>query len=86
MEIEGLLTLALSFVLFGVKVFALVDCSVRRSADFERIETLAKQGWIVILAIAVAAHVVRWNPLSLLNLAGTVAAFVYLAQLRASQH
>ena len=86
MEIEGLLSVALSLLLFGVKVFALVDCIVREPAAFERTDTLAKQGWLVILGIAVAAHIVRWNPLSLLNLIGTVAALVYLAQLRGSQH
>jgi hypothetical protein len=86
MEIEALLTLAFSFLLFGTKVFALVDCAVRPAADFERIETLAKQGWLVILGIGLAAHIIRWHPLSLLNLLGTVAALVYLAQLRGSRH
>lgn len=82
--IQNILTLALSAVLFGVKVFALVDCIARDESSFARAETLAKNGWIVILVLAVVAHFVRWNPLSILNLVGTVAALVYLAQLRGS--
>ena len=33
-EIQGLLSLALSVVLFGVKAFALVDCVARKPAQF----------------------------------------------------
>lgn len=80
-----MLGLAASLVLFGVKAFALVDCMVRDAAAFDRADTIAKQGWLVILGLAVAAHVVRWSPLSLLNLAGTVAALVYLVQLRGNR-
>ncbi|HKY56638.1 MAG TPA: DUF2516 family protein [Aeromicrobium sp.] len=82
MEIQGLLSLALSVVLFGVKVFALVDCVARKPHQFVSATQVSKNGWLVILGLAVAAHVVTWNPLGLLNLLGTVAALVYLAQLR----
>lgn len=82
MEIQGLLSLALSVVLFGVKVFALVDCVARKPHEFVSATQVSKNGWLVILGLAVAAHIVAWNPLSLLNLLGTVAALVYLAQLR----
>ena len=54
----------------------------RRSSPY--IETLTKQTWLIILALAVLAHLVSWNPLGLLNLIGTVAALVYLAQVRGS--
>jgi hypothetical protein len=48
---------------------------------------VAKNGWLVILGLSVVAHIVTFdNPLRLLNLAGTLAAFVYLAQVRGSQH
>ena len=82
-EIQGLLSLALSAVLFGVKAFALIDCVARKPHDFVSATQVSKNGWLVILGLTVAAHVVAWNPLSLLNLLGTVAALVYLAQLRA---
>ena len=69
-------------VLFGVKVFALVDCVVRKSQDFVDATQVSKNGWLVILGLAVVAHLVSFSPLGLLNLLGTVAALVYLAQLR----
>ena len=82
-EIQGLLSLALSVVLFGVKLFALVDCVVRKPQDFVDATQVSKNGWLVILGLTVLAHVVSFSPLGLLNLLGTVAALVYLAQLRA---
>lgn len=84
-QVQSVLTLAISLLLFGVKAFALVDCLVRKPTAFDHADTLAKQGWVIILGLAVAAHAVRWNPLGLLNLAGTVAALVYLVQLRGNR-
>jgi hypothetical protein len=84
-EIQTVLMLALSLVLFCVKVFALVDCVIRDPASFEHADTIAKQGWVIILVLAVAAHAVRWSPFGLLNLIGTVAALVYLVQLRGNR-
>jgi hypothetical protein len=86
LEIQDLLTDVLGFVLFAVKAFALVDCAVRKAGDFdfELSSPVSKSGWLVILGLSAVGHLVTWgNPLRLLNLAGTVAALVYLAQLRA---
>jgi hypothetical protein len=83
-EVEGNLLIAVSFILFAIKGFALVDCVARRSSQFEYLETLSKQAWLVVLVLAVLAHLVSWDPLGLLNLVGTVAALVYLAQVRGS--
>ena len=80
---DGLMTV-ISIALFAAKGFALVDCVARPSAKFTYIETLPKQTWLVILVLAALTHVVWWNPLQLLNLAGTVGALVYLAQVRGS--
>ena len=80
---DGLMTV-ISIALFAAKGFALVDCVARPSAKFTYIETLPKQTWLVILVLAVLTHLVWWSPLDLLNLAGTVGALVYLAQVRGS--
>ena len=82
LELQTILSLALSAALFGVKVFALVDCIARDKSAFARADTLAKGGWVIIVILAVLVHVWDWSPLGLLNLAGTLAALVYLAQLR----
>lgn len=84
-EVQSSLMLLLSLVLFVVKAFALVDCVLRDAGRFAVADSLPKNTWLVILGLAVAAHAVFWAPLSLLNLAGTVAALVYLAQLRGSR-
>lgn len=86
-ELQAYLGLALSLVLFGVKVFALVDCVARNPRTFEGTSPVSRNGWLVILGLSVVAHMVTWdNPLRLLSLAGTLAALVYLAQVRGSHH
>ncbi|GAA2084152.1 hypothetical protein GCM10009821_26840 [Aeromicrobium halocynthiae] len=82
LEIQSALSLAITVGLFVVKVFALIDCVRRPRIDFEIRQTLEKNAWLVILGLTVAAHLIFWSPLGLLNLIGTVAALVYLAQLR----
>ena len=83
-EVQGGLLMILSIALFAAKGFALVDCVARRSSQFSALDTLPKQTWLIILGLAVLAHVLFWYPLQLLNLVGTVAALVYLAQVRGS--
>ena len=83
-EMQFGLLMILSIALFATKGFALVDCVVRRPAQFTYLDTLPKRAWLIILVLALAAHLVDWEPLSLLNLIGTVAALVYLAQVRGS--
>ena len=83
-EFQGGLTLVLTIVLFVVKGFALVDCVSRRPSELDSLDTLPKQTWLIILGVSLVAHLVFWYPLSILNLVGTVAALVYLAQVRGS--
>ena len=94
-QLQALLAFALSAVLFGVKVFALVDCIARDKNAFDRAATLSKTLWMAILAVAVifdlryivlAGRIWFGDPISLFGLAGTLAALVYLAQLRGSNH
>jgi hypothetical protein len=82
--IQDSLMFIISIALFAAKGFALVDCVARPSAKFTYIETLPKQTWLIILVLAVLTHLLWWDPLNLLNLAGTVGALVYLAQVRGS--
>lgn len=76
--------LIISILLFIVKCAALVDCVTRSESRFRAIETLPKQTWLILLGLGLVAHLLFWGPLGLLNLAGTVAALVYLAQVRGS--
>jgi hypothetical protein len=83
-EVQGGLLMILSLVLFAAKGFALVDCVARRASQFDALDTLPKQTWLILLGLTVAAHLLFWYPLGILNLLGTVAALVYLAQVRGS--
>jgi uncharacterized membrane protein len=85
-EIQGGLMLILSIALFVAKGFALVDCVARPSPQFVSLDTLSKQTWLIILVLALFAHLLWSQPLAILNLLGTVAALVYLAQVRGSSH
>jgi hypothetical protein len=83
--VQGGISLVLTLVLLVVKGFALVDCIGRSSSSFAARDTpLTKQAWLIILVLALLAHLVFPAPLSLFNLIGTVAALVYLAQVRSS--
>ena len=83
-ELQGGLTLVLTIVLFVIKGFALVDCVSRSPSQIEAAGSLPKQTWLIVLGLALVAHIVFLYPLSILNLIGTVAALVYLAQVRGS--
>ena len=82
-EVQSGIALLLTLVLLAVKAFALVDCVARKDADFS--SSMPKRNWLIILVLALVAHLLIWEPLSLLNLLGTVGALVYLAQLRGSR-
>jgi len=84
--VQNGLSLVIGLALFAVKAFALVDCVARPAAQFTYIETLPKRSWLIILVLALALHVVDgFSPLGLFSLIGTVAALVYLAQVRGSR-
>ena len=60
-----------------VKIWALVDCATRPAPAFELHNKLTKAAWLVILALAVF-----FSGLGILGIAGTVAAIVYLVDVR----
>lgn len=74
--------LGIYLVLLVVKIFALVDALVRPAPAFVSEGKLTKGAWLLILGLALAVHLVSIGPLGFLNLIGTVAAFVYLADVR----
>jgi hypothetical protein len=74
--------LLLSLLLFVAQVWAFIDALSRRNEVFVAAGKLTKPAWLIILGIAVVAHVLIWNPVSILNLAGAVAAIVYMVDAR----
>ena len=72
----------LFLVLAVVKVWAMVDAIIRPAAAFPAADKLTKAAWLWILGLALAAHLVFASPLGLLSIAGTIAAIVYLLDVR----
>lgn len=85
-QVQNGFLLILSLGLFIVKAVALVDCIARSESHIALAGTLEKKAWLIILGLAVAAHLIFWYPLGFLNFAGTIAALVYLAQVRSVHH
>ena len=80
--IESWFAMVATACLFALKGFCLADAMTRPAETFVAADKNTKQLWVVILAVAFAANVVWWSPMSLLNLLGTVAACVYLLDVR----
>ncbi|MBA2574269.1 MAG: DUF2516 family protein [Nocardioidaceae bacterium] len=81
-SLERWVSIVLWYLLFAVKVFALGDAVVRSGESYVAAEKQTKVIWLLILAVALTVHVLDNSPIGLLNLVGTVAAFVYLADVR----
>ena len=81
--VEGMTMLVIDIVLLAVKIYAFVS-ALRYSDDAYRAAgKLNKATWTIVLGVGVAAQVVlAGSPLNLINLALTVAALVYLADVK----
>jgi len=85
--IIDLIYLALFWGLLALKVYALIDVARRPTASFPAVERLTKPIWLGILAVAVLTHLALpqyslFGAFGLVGLAGTVAASVYLVDVR----
>ncbi len=77
------LGLVLFLVLLGLKIYVLVSALSFPAEAFTAAGKLTKQGWGIILGIGVAAELIFGSgPVSIVNLAFTVAAIVYLVDVR----
>lgn len=85
MDIFALPSLILSVVslaTFVLQAFAFVDALTHRAEAYVAADKLTKPAWSIILGVATAAHMVFWDPINLFNLAGTIAALVYVLDVR----
>ena len=78
---SGILTIT-TFAIFVIQAWAFLDALSRRSEAFVATDKMTKKAWLVILGVALAAHMLIWSPISLLNIVGTVAALVYMVDAR----
>ena len=81
--IESYFMLAVFVAVLAVKVFAFVSSLLFSTESYRAAGKLTKPAWCAILGAGLAvALVFPGSPIGLLNLAFTIAAFVYLADVR----
>ena len=71
-----------TLVVFVIQAWAFVDAVSHRPEAFVAADKLTKPAWLIILGIALVAHMLIWSPVSFLNLIGAVAAIVYIVDAR----
>lgn len=79
--LEGYAALAVFFVLLVVKIFAFISSLLYPAEAYHAAGKLTKPTWCGILGVAVALQLVPLN-LMIVNIAATIAALVYLADVR----
>lgn len=80
--IENTIMLVVSFVLFGVKALAFLDTLGRPAQVYPAADKQTKNFWLLVLGLFLVAHMLFWYPINLLNLIGTIAALVYVLDVR----
>jgi hypothetical protein len=71
-----------SLAMFVAQAFAFVDAVTHKPDVYVAADKLTKSAWLIILGLGVAAHMLFWDPLSLFNLVGIIAALVYIVDVR----
>jgi len=82
--IEGIFSLLVEVILLGVRIYAFVNCLMFSKEHYTAANKLTKPAWSIILGLGLVLQVlmVATSPINLINLAFTIAAFVYLADVR----
>ncbi len=80
-QVESTVGLIVSFALLAVKIFAFGSSLLYSSAAYEAAGKLTKPAWCIILGLGVALSFIQIGGL-LLTLISTIAAFVYLVDVR----
>ena len=79
---ESMLLLVIEVALLVVKLFAFINSLMWSAESYTAANKLTKPAWAIILGIGLAVQVVIGGPLGILNIIFTIAAFVYLADVR----
>ena len=82
LQAETAVMLVIDLVLIAVKIFALVSALMYSAEAYNAANKLTKPAWTIILGLGVVVQLVMGGPIGIVNLAFTVAAFVYLAVVR----
>ena len=81
-QAENYFLLIVELVLVAVKIFAFVNSLMYSAESYTVANRLTKPAWAIILGLGLVVQVVMGGPLGIINIAFTIAAFVYLADVR----
>ena len=76
------LMLLVELVLLVVKLFAFINSLLYSAEAYSAANKLTKPAWTIILGLGVVVQLVMGGALGIINLIFTIAAFVYLADVR----
>ena len=80
--LEGYVYLVVLLVMLAIKGFAFVNAVLYPAEAYPAASRGTKAAWTIGLGLGLAAQILLMTPLNLINLAFTIAAFVYLADIR----
>ena len=81
-QAEAGLMLLVELALLVVKLFAFINSLMYSAAAYDAANKLTKPAWNIILGLGFVVQVVMGGALGLIGLAFTIAALVYLADVR----
>lgn len=81
-ELEGYAHLAVLLAMLAVKGFAFINAVLYPAEAYPASSRGTKAAWTIGLGVGLVAQMLLPTPLNLINLAFTIAAFVYLADTR----
>lgn len=79
---ESGLMLVGALALFALKAFAFLDALSRPDKVFPAADRQTKKFWLLILGLFLVEHIIFWQVIGLLSLIGTIAALVYVLDVR----
>ena len=80
--IESSILLVATLVLFVLKSLAFLDALSRSDQVFPAADKQTKKFWLLILGLFLVEHLIFWQVIGLLSLIGTIAALVYVLDVR----
>ena len=78
---ESLILTVVFFALVAIKIYALVSALLFSSESYAVAGKLTKPAWCIILGLGVVLQILG-SPIGFISIAFTIAAFVYLADVR----
>ena len=81
-QAESMFMLIIELVLIAVKMFAFVNYLTYSAESYTAANRLTKPAWAIILGLGFVVQLVMGGPIGLINIVFTIAAFVYLADVR----